>query len=91
MASLDGKRNRGRPKAIGRVFYLGRFRFVPGVHPPELEGLLEAIETAGQGRHQALLEAALVGGLSRGQAAAAQVEDDETTAILDAMLAEFEA
>ena len=77
-----------RPMAAGEVFYLGRMRWRPG-DAPELRVLLAAIQTAGKGRHDDILRAALIGGMAQGQARAAQVEDVETAAALDEMLNEF--
>jgi len=54
-----------------------------------LRVLLAAIQTAGKGRHDDILRAALIGGMAQGQARAAQVEDVETAAALDEMLNEF--
>jgi len=76
-----------RPRAAGRVFYLGRFR-VSASDPPELVEFLERLEGAEAGEKHSLLRGALVGGM--GQAAAASsAEGAETTAALDAMLAGF--
>lgn len=77
-----------RPTAAGEVFYLGRMRWRPG-DAPELRALLAAIQSAGKGRHDDILRAALIGGMAQGQARADQVEDTETAAALDEMLTDF--
>jgi hypothetical protein len=76
-----------RPRAAGRVFYLGRFRVSAG-DPPELVAFLERLEAAEAGEKHLLLRGALVGGM--GQATAVcSAEGAETKAALDAMLAGF--
>lgn len=77
----------GRRKAAGRVFYLGRVRWVPGVDPPELLAFLEGL--AGAERKGEVLKAALLGGLEEGVAEAGRVEEEETTALLEGLLGEF--
>jgi len=79
----------GRPRAAGEVYYLGRVRWVPGVDPPELRAFLEEFAGAEPERKQAILKAALVGGLEEGAAEAGQVEDAETRAVLAGLLGEF--
>lgn len=80
---------RGRPKAPGFVIYLGRVRVVPGLDPPELVEFARLWQEADSDRKSELLRAALVGGLSQAQVQADQVEDAETTDLLDDLLADF--
>ena len=80
---------RGRPPKPGKVYYLGRLRFRPGIDPPELKAFLDLFDQAEPGRKASILRAALLGGLDQGQVQAAQVEDEETAALLDDLLGEF--
>lgn len=80
---------RGRPPAPGKVFYLGRLRYRPGIDPPELRDFLEKFEQAPAERKPAILRAALVGGLSEATEEASAVEDEETTNLLDGLLGDF--
>lgn len=76
-----------RPKAAGRVFYLGRVRSIPG-DPVELVQFLERFEEAGGEEKHVLLRNALAGGLGHGLVASG-AEGAETTAALDELLAGF--
>ena len=80
---------RGRKPLPGRVYYLGRLRYRPGADPPELERLLEAVAMA-KGRKRAdILRAALLGGASQAQEAAARAEDSATETLLDDLFDAF--
>lgn len=72
---MAGTQKSGRPRKTGRVYYLGRFRFQPGLDPPELEPVLQAITEAGneQRRHD-ILKAALLSGAGEARQAATAVE-----------------
>jgi len=80
---------RGRPPKPGSVYYLGRLRFRPGVDPPALQDFLEALEDAEPARRRAMLREALVGGVAEGLARGTAVEDEETTELIDDLLADF--
>ena len=80
---------RGRPKSAGFVIYLGRLRVVPGLDPPELVEFAGLWRQAEPERKRTLLRAALAGGVGQARDQAAQVEDEETTGLLDDMLADF--
>lgn len=74
----------GRPPSPGRVFYLGRFRYRPDQHPPELLSVLEAIEAAAPDRRAEILAAALIGGSDQATVEASRGDDDlETEKLLD--------
>jgi len=79
---------RGRPREPGKVYYLGRLRFRPGMDPPELAAFLERLAAAGPGRGE-LLKRALIGGLAKGGQVVGSAEDEETRAVLDELLGEF--
>ena len=78
----------GRPAAPGRVYDLGRVRWMPG-DPPELREFLEMLERIeGRkelGRKARIVKAALCGGMAQGQAQAVAL-DGETAAALDELL-----
>ena len=80
---------RGRPPKAGTVYYLGRLRYRPGVDPPELQDILQAIEEAGPARRRDILRAALLGGADEAQARADSPEDDEVTGMMDDLLGGF--
>ena len=80
---------RGRRPEAGKVYYLGRLRFRPGLDPPELEELLQAISTTRGSRRADILRAALLGGARQAQAAVVAAEDSETGAALNDLLAGF--
>lgn len=72
------------------MYYLGRLRFRPGVDPPELEDLLEAIDQAGAARRREMLRKALIGGMGQGGAQTlGGVEDEEVADLMDGLLGEF--
>ena len=80
---------RGRPRAPGKVYYLGRLRFRPGIDPPELEEILEAIVNAGPGKRADILRAALQGGAVQAREEANSAEDSSTRNLLDEMFSQF--
>jgi hypothetical protein len=80
-------KRRGRPKSDGRVVYLGRLR-VRDDAPAALLDLLERFESAEAGHKQAILLAALIGGIGQATAMAA-AESDEADQLLDQFLAEM--
>ena len=79
---------RGRPPGLGKVYYLGRLRAVPGIDPPALVAFLERLESAPPERKRAMLREALTGGV-QGRVVDGSGEDAETTALLDGLLEEF--
>lgn len=81
--------DRGRPPAPGKIYYLGRLRFRPGIDPPELQDLLERLDEAGPVRRRELLRAALIGGLNQAAESPAAIEDDETAALMDNLLGDL--
>ncbi len=84
------KQNSGRPKKLGRVYYLGRYRFVPGLDPPELETVLQAIAAANdEQRRRDILRAALLSGAGEAQQAASAVESSLTAGTVDDMFDAF--
>jgi hypothetical protein len=82
---------RGRPPEPGVVYYLGRLRFRPGEDPPALKEFLDTFMTAPPRSKQSILKAALIGGLEQAREAQWEAfgEDEETTAGLEVMFAEF--
>jgi len=80
---------RGRPREPGKLYYLGRLRYRPGIDPPDLSDLLEQIEQAGPVRRREILCAALIGGLEQAQQRADSAEDHEVTGMMDDLLGEF--
>jgi hypothetical protein len=80
---------RGRKPAPGKVYYLGRLRFRPGLDPPELEEILEAITGAAPPKRADILRAALLGGSKQAQDIVGKVEDSGTTDLLNDMFADF--
>lgn len=88
MAGVKAKS--GRRKKLGRVYYLGRYRFVPGLDPPELEAVLRAIAGAGDAsRRRDIIKAALLSGANEARQAATTVESTLITGIVEDMLADF--
>jgi hypothetical protein len=82
-----GTKQRGRPKADGRLVYLGRLR-VSTETPSVLLALIDKFQAAEPGHKQQILMAALIGGL--GQATAmAEAESDEADRLLDDLLGEM--
>jgi hypothetical protein len=75
---------RGRKKAAGRVFYLGRVRWEPG-DSTDLLALLEAIERAEQGRKMRMVKAALLGGAGEAKRAAEE-EDAVVGELMDGLI-----
>jgi len=80
---------RGRPPAAGKVYYLGRLRFRPGLDPPELQEVLEAITSADSHKRADILRAALVGGAGQTSVEAETIEDGQTSALIDEMFDNF--
>ena len=80
---------RGRPRAPGKVYCLGRLRFRPGIDPPELEDILEAIVRTGPGKRADILRAALQGGAGLARQEANSAEDSRTRNLLDEMFSQF--
>jgi hypothetical protein len=78
-----------RPKAPGKVYYLGRLRYRPGIDPPELGQFLDRLEQAENKAE--LLRRALMGGLESqaGGGLLAGSEDNETTDIIDGLVGDF--
>ena len=76
------KEKRGRPKAPGKPYHL-YVRYIPGLHPPELEQLLEKIMTAPVGKRNELIAQALIGGAEQVNAQYNGAEDVETTDLLN--------
>lgn len=78
-----------RPRSPGRVFYLGRFRYRPDLHPPELLSVLEAIEAASPDRRAEILAAALIGGSDQAVSEASRgVDEFETEKLLSDLFGE---
>ncbi len=76
------KDKRGRPKAPGKSYHL-YVRYIPGLHPPELEALLEKIMATPPGKRNQIISQALIGGAEQVQAQTNGPEDFETTDLLD--------
>ncbi|GIK40113.1 MAG: hypothetical protein BroJett011_39460 [Chloroflexota bacterium] len=88
MSGIVGKS--GRKRRPGKVYQFTFFyRFLPGEDPPELAEMLEAITQARGRKRQDIIRAALLGGSGQAQAAAAQVEDSESSALFTEMLDDF--
>ena len=77
-----------RPRAGGRVYYLGKVRAWPEIHGQALCDLLAAIEAAGQNETLAILRQLQEGsGFNPAQIPARpEGEDEETRALLDDFL-----
>lgn len=88
---MAGKTGRsGRPPEEGQLYrFEFYFRYLPGVHPPELKALLEAISRARGRKRQDILLAALLGGAGQAQETAARSEDSEVGGLFDEMLSNF--
>ncbi len=80
---------RGRPPAPGKVYYLGRLRFRPGIDPPKLRELLEMIATAPPDRRADLLRAALLEGARHTPNRAASAESSEVENMLSDLFGSF--
>ena len=80
---------RGRKPAPGKIYYLGRLRFRPGLDPPELEDILEAITGAAPPKRAEILRAALLGGSKQARDIVGKVEDSGTTDLLNDMFVDF--
>ena len=80
---------RGRPPAPGKVYYLGRLRFRPGIDPPELRDLLENIAAAPPAQRGELLRAALISGVKYADTPPASPEDAEIENMLNDLFDSF--
>lgn len=78
----------GRRRQPGRLYRFS-LRFRPGMDPPELETLLETINSARGARRADILRSALLGGAAQARAQAAAIEDTETVTLLEDILAAF--
>lgn len=77
----------GRPKATGRVYYLGRVRYVPGLHAEALGQFLARFAAAGQDEKLVMLEQLLAGNsLVNNNGTPADAETEE---ILEDLLSEL--
>jgi hypothetical protein len=86
MAGVSGRS--GRRRQPGHLYRFS-LRYRPGIDPPELAALLEAV-TAARGVQRAdILRAALLGGAAQAQTLATAIEDTETVTLLDDILAAF--
>jgi hypothetical protein len=65
------------------------FRFIPGVHPPVIQHVLEAIKKAQGRKRRDILETLLSGGAIEAAKVAAKPEDSEATALLGDMFVNF--
>jgi|YNPBryantNP2012_1023418.scaffolds.fasta_scaffold06244_5 hypothetical protein len=86
MAGVKGRS--GRRRQPGRLYRFS-LRYRPGLDPPALEALLEAVAAARGGRRAEILRAALLGGAAQAQARAAAAEDAEAATLVDGILAAF--
>jgi hypothetical protein len=68
--------------------YRFSLRCRPGIDPPELEALLEAMTAARGAQRADIVRSALLSGAAQAQALAA-VEDSETVTLLEDILAAF--
>jgi hypothetical protein len=88
MTALQSRR--GRPQAPGEVYeFHFYFRFIPGVHPPVIQHVLEAIKKTEGRKRRDILETLLSGGAMEAAEVAEKAEDSETEALLSDMFAEF--
>lgn len=86
MAGVKGRS--GRFKLPGKYYRFG-YRYQPGIDPPELEALLEAILAAtGEGR-RAILRTALLTGADTANKVANADEDFEATQLIEALFDDF--
>lgn len=86
MAGVSGRS--GRRRQPGRLYRFS-LRYRPGIDPPELAALLEAVAAARGVQRADIVRAALLGGAAQAQTQAAAVEDTETVTLLDDILAAF--
>lgn len=88
---MSGRKGKsGRRQQSGKVYRFTFYhRFLPSEDPPELVEMLEAITQARGRKRQDIIRAALLGGSDQAQAAAAQVEDSESSALFTEMLDDF--
>jgi len=86
MAGVSGRS--GRRRQPGRLYRFS-VRYRPGVDPPELAALLEAVAAASGGRRAEMLRLALLGGAAQAQALSVDAEGAEVGTLLDDLLAAF--
>ncbi|NJN99799.1 MAG: hypothetical protein HC875_39695 [Anaerolineales bacterium] len=88
---MSGRKGKsGRRRQSGKVYRFTFYhRLIPGEDPPELAEMLEAITQAQGRRRQDIIRAALLGGSGQAQAAAAQVEDSESSGLFMEMFDDF--
>jgi len=80
---------RGRRPTPGKVYYLGRLRFRPGIDPPELQNLLENLASSSPVKRADMLRATLLGGAQYAMEKATSIEDDDTGQLLSDFFADF--
>jgi len=88
---MAGKKGHSGARAkAGQVYqFTFYYRYVPGRDPQKLKTLLDALVAARGRKRQDILRAALLGGAEQGQDTAAQIEDSDDAALLDAMFDNF--
>lgn len=86
MAGKKGKS--GRQPRTGQV-YVVRYRYIPGLDPPELKGVLEAIRTAAGQKRRDIIRAALLSGAGEAQQAASAVESTLIAGTVDDLFGVF--
>lgn len=86
MAGKKGKS--GRQPGTGQV-YVVRYRYIPGLDPPELKGVLEAIRTAAGQKRRDIIRAALLSGAGEAQQAASAVESTLIAGTVDDLFGVF--
>ena len=81
---------RGRPPSPGEVYeFHFYFRFIPGVHAPAIQHVLEAIQKAKGRKRRDIIETLLSGGAIEAAKVAAKAEDSEAAALLGDMFSDF--
>ncbi len=81
---------KGRPKAGGEIYeFHFYYRFQPGLDPPELRTVLEAIKAATGPKRRDIIRAALLSGAGEAQQAASAVESTLIAGTVDDMFDAF--
>jgi hypothetical protein len=78
----------GRQPETGTV-YVVKYRYIPGLDPPELKVVLEAILTAAGQKRRDIIRPALLSGAGQAQQAASAVESTLIAGTVDDMFDAF--
>ena len=80
---------RGRPRAPGKVYYLGRLRFRPGIDPPDWRRFWRPSCMPDQANEPTSCGLRLQGGAGKARQEANSAEDSRTRDLLDEMFSQF--